>query len=60
MNTVDKLLFYLFILSLFAMGLIFYVGLQADAGSVLGGLQGLWNGAMGRVNGRFGYANNNN
>ena len=60
MDTVDKLLFFLFIITLFAMGLIFYVGLSTDTNTFFSGLTNLWGLAMGRVNGQFGYANNGN
>ena len=56
MDTVDKLLFFLFILSLFAMGLIFYVGLSTDANTFFSGLKGLWSQAMGLTNGGYAYA----
>ena len=56
MDTVDKLLFFLFIITLFAMGLIFYVGLSTDTNTFFSGLSNLWSLAMGRVNGGFSYA----
>jgi hypothetical protein len=56
MNTVDKLLWYLFALSLFALALVFYVGLTTDANAFFSGLTSLWSNAMGRVNGTFQYA----
>ena len=60
MDTVDKLLLWLFLLSLAAMALIFYVGLSTDATTLFNGITNLWGLAMGRVNGKFGYANSGN
>lgn len=50
----DKALFYLFVLSLFLMGLVYYVGLTSDAPSVLNFIKGLIYAATGRDNtGKF-------
>lgn len=47
MQTVDKFLWYIFILTLVVVSLVYYVGVKSDATAIGGVLQGLWNSASG-------------
>ena len=47
MQTVDKFLFYIFVLTLVVLAAVYYIGLKTDAQSFFSGVQGLWNSASG-------------
>ncbi|HLZ25037.1 MAG TPA: hypothetical protein VKQ30_23190 [Ktedonobacterales bacterium] len=47
MGTVDKFLFYIFVLTLVVVAAVYYIGVQTDATAFFSGIQGLWNSASG-------------
>ena len=54
MDTVDKLLFYIFALSVILIFAVYYIGVTTDAGVFFAALNSLWNTATGRLsNGQF-------
>lgn len=48
MNTVDRLLWYIFVLSAVLIGVVYFVGLSTDAKTVLGAFSGLLKTVTGR------------
>ena len=46
-DTVNKFLFYIFILTLVVVASVYYIGVKTDAATFFSGIQGLWNSASG-------------
>ena len=47
MDTVNRFLFYIFVLTLVVLAAVYYIGLKTDANAFFSGVQGLWNSASG-------------